>query len=107
MVLLPKTLFLDGTIRDNLILGKPEANDSEINAFRQSLRLRICQWIADGLDTQIGEKGIRLSQGEKQRITIARVLLKNPPFVVLDEATASVDTYNREKNSKSIRKFSE
>lgn len=50
------------------------------------------QNLPDQLDTNIGEKGIRLSQGEKQRLTIARVLLKNPPFVILDEATASVDT---------------
>ena len=49
------------------------------------------------LDTNIGEKGIRLSQGEKQRLTIARVLLKNPPFVILDEATASVDTITERK----------
>ena len=48
--------------------------------------------LPDGLDTLIGERGIRLSMGEKQRLTIARVLLKNPPVVILDEATSSVDT---------------
>jgi len=48
--------------------------------------------VPEGLETNIGEKGIRLSQGEKQRMTIARVLLKNPSLVILDEATASVDT---------------
>jgi ATP-binding cassette, subfamily B, bacterial len=48
--------------------------------------------LPDGINTQIGERGVRLSQGEKQRLTIARVILRNPPLVILDEATASVDT---------------
>lgn len=90
--------LFDGTIRENLILGKPEASDSEINAaLDKASALEFVNSLPQGLDTQIGEKGIRLSQGEKQRITIARVLLKNPPFVVLDEATASVDTITEKK----------
>ena len=90
--------LFDGTIRDNLILGKPEANDVEIyNALDKASALEFVQALPQGMDTRIGEKGIRLSQGEKQRITIARVLLKNPPFVVLDEATASVDTITEKK----------
>ncbi|MGB0374380.1 MAG: ABC transporter ATP-binding protein [Opitutales bacterium] len=95
--------LFDGTIRDNLILGKPEANDSEINAaLDKASALEFVNGLPHGLDTQIGEKGIRLSQGEKQRITIARVLLKNPPFVVLDEATASVDTITEKKIQKAL-----
>ncbi len=85
--------LFEGTVRDNLLLAQPEASEREIIAALQGA----CSWdfvqrLPDGLDTNIGEKGIRLSQGEKQRLTIARVLLKNPPFVILDEATASVDT---------------
>ena len=95
--------LFDGTIRDNLILGKPSANEFEINeALDKASALEFVNALPQGLDTRIGEKGIRLSQGEKQRITIARVLLKNPPFVVLDEATASVDTITEKKIQKAL-----
>ena len=95
--------LFDGTIRDNLILGKPDADEFEINhALDKASALDFVYALPQGLDTRIGEKGIRLSQGEKQRITIARVLLKNPPFVVLDEATASVDTITEKKIQKAL-----
>ena len=95
--------LFDGTIRDNLILGKPNADEFEINeALDKASALEFVNALPQGLDTRIGEKGIRLSQGEKQRITIARVLLKNPPFVVLDEATASVDTITENKIQKAL-----
>jgi len=85
--------LFEGTVRDNLLLARPDAEEAEIIAALEGA----CSWefvqrLPEGLETNIGEKGIRLSQGEKQRLTIARVLLKNPPFVILDEATASVDT---------------
>ncbi len=90
--------LFEGSVRDNLLLAKPEAENQEIV---RALDLA-CAWdfvraLPEQLDTNIGEKGIRLSQGEKQRLTIARVLLKNPPFVILDEATASVDTITERK----------
>jgi ATP-binding cassette subfamily B protein len=85
--------LFEGTVRENLRLAREEATEEEIIAALEGA----CAWefvqkLPEGLETNIGEKGIRLSQGEKQRMTIARVLLKNPPFVILDEATASVDT---------------
>ena len=90
--------LFEGSIRDNLIIGKPDATDNEImRALEQSSALEFVDALPERLDTNIGEKGIRLSQGEKQRLTIARVLLKNPPFVILDEATASVDTITERK----------
>lgn len=90
--------LFDGTIRDNLTLGKTKASESEIqDALEKASALDFVSELPQGLETRIGERGIRLSQGEKQRITIARVLLKNPPFVVLDEATASVDTITEKK----------
>ena len=90
--------LFDGTILDNLILGKPNACIEDINAaLKKAAAYDFVYDLPKGLNTLIGEKGIRLSQGEKQRITIARVLLKNPPFVVLDEATASVDTITEKK----------
>ena len=90
--------LFEGSIRENLLLAKPGTSESElIKALEQA-----CAWdfvceLPEKIDTNIGEKGIRLSQGEKQRLTIARVLLKNPPLVILDEATASVDTITERK----------
>ncbi|MEC8649755.1 MAG: ABC transporter ATP-binding protein [Verrucomicrobiota bacterium] len=90
--------LFEGSIRENLLLAKPSTSESElIKALEQA-----CAWdfvceLPEKIDTNIGEKGIRLSQGEKQRLTIARVLLKNPPLVILDEATASVDTITERK----------
>jgi ATP-binding cassette subfamily B protein len=90
--------LFEGTVRDNLILAKPDATEAEIqHALEQACAWDFASALPNKLDTNIGEKGIRLSQGEKQRLTIARVLLKNPPFVILDEATASVDTITERK----------
>ena len=90
--------LFEGTVRDNLLLAKPDATDADIaHALEQACAGEFVDALPDRLDTNIGEKGIRLSQGEKQRLTIARVLLKNPPFVILDEATASVDTITERK----------
>ena len=85
--------LFDGTIAENLRLARPAASDAELEtALRGAAAWDFVQRLPDGLATKVGERGIRLSQGEKQRLTIARVILKNPPIVVLDEATASVDT---------------
>ncbi|WP_217175504.1 ABC transporter ATP-binding protein [Coraliomargarita akajimensis] len=90
--------LFEGSVRDNLLLAKPAAGDAEIiEALRLASAWDFVEALPQQLDTNIGEKGIRLSQGEKQRLTIARVLLKNPPFVILDEATASVDTITERK----------
>ena len=90
--------LFEGTVRDNLALAKDDANDTEmIHALEQACAWDFVKALPKQLETNIGEKGIRLSQGEKQRLTIARVLLKNPPFVILDEATASVDTITERK----------
>lgn len=85
--------LFEGSVRENMILAKPDATESEIiAALKGASAWEFVEKLPDQLETNIGEKGIRLSQGEKQRLTIARVLLKNPPIVILDEATASVDT---------------
>jgi ATP-binding cassette subfamily B protein len=90
--------LFEGSVRDNLLLAKPDGTEAEIaHALEQACAREFVDALPDRLDTNIGEKGIRLSQGEKQRLTIARVLLKNPPFVILDEATASVDTITERK----------
>ncbi|MFP4157179.1 MAG: ABC transporter ATP-binding protein [Opitutales bacterium] len=90
--------LFEGSVRDNLSLARADASNAEIiEALDRACAWEFVSQLPEGLDTNIGEKGIRLSQGEKQRLTIARVLLKNPPFVILDEATASVDTITERK----------
>jgi ABC-type multidrug transport system fused ATPase/permease subunit len=85
--------LFEGTVAENLALVRPNVGEAAmLAALDGAAALDFVRALPKGLHTNIGEKGIRLSQGEKQRLTIARVLLKNPPFVILDEATASVDT---------------
>lgn len=85
--------LFDGTVEENLLLAHPSATVDQIQSALEGARAwDFVSRLPDGIRTQIGERGIRLSVGEKQRLTIARVLLKNPPLVILDEATASVDT---------------
>jgi ATP-binding cassette, subfamily B, bacterial len=85
-------LFHD-TIRANLLYAKPDATDAEIqDALRAAQVLRVVESLPDGLDTLVGERGYRFSGGEKQRLAIARLLLKAPDIVILDEATAHLDS---------------
>lgn len=85
-------LFHD-SVRGNLLLARPEASEEEIwDALRRARLADLVGAMADGLDTVVGERGYRLSGGERQRLTIARLLLARPRIVVLDEATASLDS---------------
>ncbi len=82
-----------GTIRENIAYGRLEANDNEI--WEAARRARLEDMIAalpEGLDTVVGERGVKLSGGQKQRMAIARMFLKNPPILILDEATSALDT---------------
>jgi len=85
--------LFDAAVRENLLLARQDATEADIwEALAGASAEEFVRRLPEGLDTLIGEKGIRLSMGEKQRLTIARVLLRNPPLVILDEATSSVDT---------------
>jgi ATP-binding cassette subfamily B protein/subfamily B ATP-binding cassette protein MsbA len=81
-----------GTIRSNLLLGHPSATEDELwTALRQACAETFVRAKPDGLDSQVGERGVLLSGGERQRITIARAFLKDAPILLLDEATSAVD----------------
>ena len=82
-----------GTIRENIAYGRLDATEAEIDQAARRARLgSLIEGLPEGLDTVVGERGVRLSGGQKQRIAIARVFLKNPPILILDEATSALDT---------------
>ena len=84
--------LFEGTIRDNILLGKIDATEAELhNAIKNSYLEDFINSLENGLDTQIGERGVLLSGGQKQRIGIARAFLKNAPILILDEATSALD----------------
>ena len=82
-----------GTLRDNIAYGRLGAGDEEIMAAARRAQLdELIAGLPAGLDTVIGERGVKLSGGQKQRLSIARIFLKNPPILILDEATSALDT---------------
>ena len=92
------TVLFNDTIGYNIAYGKPGATDEDIwNALRMAQLEDFVQRLPEGLNTQVGERGLKLSGGEKQRIAIARVLLKDPQLLILDEATSSLDTHSERR----------
>jgi ATP-binding cassette, subfamily B, bacterial len=88
-----ETYLFHASVRENLRFAKPDATDAEIEAAAAAARIdHVIAALPEGYDTIVGERGYRFSGGEKQRIAIARTILRNPPILVLDEATSSLDT---------------
>jgi subfamily B ATP-binding cassette protein MsbA len=88
-----ETLLLYGTIRDNIVYGKLDATDAEIEAAAKAANAHnFIMSFPNGYNSILGERGVKLSGGQRQRLAIARVLVKNPQFVILDEATSALDT---------------
>lgn len=100
--------LFSGTLRDNVAYGKPEATDEEIHGALGKARLtELVESYRDGLDTVVGERGVKLSGGQKQRIAIARMFLKNPPILILDEATSALDTETELQIQKALNRLAE
>ena len=102
-MVLQETWLKKGTIRDNICMGKPDATEEEmIAAAKASHAHSFIRRLPDGYDTEIAEDGGNLSQGQKQLLCIARVMLCLPPMLILDEATSSIDTRTEVKIQKAF-----
>ena len=103
-----ETYLFHATVRENLRFARPEATDDEIEDAAQAAQIHeLIATLPDGYDTMVGERGYRFSGGEKQRIAIARTILRNPPVLVLDEATSSLDTQTERLVQEALERLSE
>ena len=103
-----ETYLFHATVRENLRFARPDATDEEIEAAASTARINdLIVSLPDGYDTVVGERGYRFSGGEKQRMAIARTILRNPPVLVLDEATSSLDTQTEAAVQAELERLSE
>jgi ATP-binding cassette subfamily B protein len=103
-----ETYLFHASVRENLLFAKPEATDDEVYAAAAAARIHhVIAALPEGYDTVVGERGYRFSGGEKQRIAIARTILRNPPILVLDEATSSLDTETERLVQEALDRLSE
>ena len=103
-----ETYLFHASVRENLRFAKPDATDEEIEDAARAARIHhVIAALPEGFDTVVGERGYRFSGGEKQRIAIARTILRNPPILVLDEATSSLDTETERFVQEALDRLSE
>jgi len=103
-----ETYLFHASVRENLRFAKPDATDAEVEAAAQAARIHhVIAALPEGYETVVGERGYRFSGGEKQRIAIARTILRNPPILVLDEATSSLDTETERLVQEALDRLSE
>lgn len=99
--------LFNGTIRENIMYGRLDATEEEVwEAARQAHLESLLHSLPDGLDTFIGERGLKLSGGQRQRLSIARIFLKNPPILILDEATSALDTETESQIQQALERLS-
>jgi ATP-binding cassette subfamily B protein len=107
-VVAQETYLFHASVRENLRFARPEATDAEIEDAARTARIHdLIASLPDGYDTVVGERGYRFSGGEKQRMAIARTVLRNPPVLVLDEATSSLDTQTEYAVQAELERLSE
>ncbi|HAA4984347.1 multidrug ABC transporter ATP-binding protein [Listeria monocytogenes] len=100
--------LFSGTVRENIAYGKLDASEEQIEHVVKLAHLsKVVEEMPDGLDTIIGERGVKLSGGQKQRLAIARMFLKNPPILILDEATSALDTETEQVIQASLEELAE
>jgi ATP-binding cassette subfamily B protein len=103
-----ETYLFHATVRENLRFARPDATDEEVEASARAAQIHeLIATLPEGYDTVVGERGYRFSGGEKQRIAIARTILRNPPVLVLDEATSSLDTQTERLVQEALERLSE
>jgi ATP-binding cassette, subfamily B, bacterial len=102
-----ETHLFSGTLRENMLLVKPDASDDQIvTAMQQASCAYLLEKAPEGLDTPIGESGVKLSGGERQRLSIARALLRQPRLLIFDEATSALDSLTEEQITATVRQVS-
>jgi ATP-binding cassette subfamily B protein len=103
-----ETYLFHASVRENLRFARPDATDAEIEEAASAAQIHeLIATLPDGYDTMVGERGYRFSGGEKQRMAIARTILRNPPVLVLDEATSSLDTQTERLVQEALERLSE
>jgi ATP-binding cassette subfamily B protein len=102
------TVLFNDTIRYNIRYGRPDATDDEVEAAARMAQIHdFVMSLPKGYDSMVGERGLKLSGGEKQRVSIARTILKGPPILILDEATSALDSFTEHQIQEALKKVSE